>query len=66
MAKVMLILSSISSGLELWSVSNTLIYENSKVKAFKNTKTFVEISSNWPNDLSGTNVYKALEFYIRF
>ena len=51
----MFILSSISSGLELWSVSHSSIYKNSELKVFKNIKVFGEISSNWPNDLSGTN-----------
>ena len=53
----MFILSSISSGLEFWSVSHTSIYENSESKAFKNTKLFGEICNNWPNDLLGINVY---------
>ena len=42
----MLILSSISSGLEFWSANHTLIYENSELKVFKNIKFLVEISSN--------------------
>ena len=53
----MLILSSISRGLELWSVNHTSIYENSELTVFK----YAKISSNWPNDLLGTNEYKALE-----
>ena len=32
----MFILSSISSGLEFWSVNHTSIYANSESKAFKN------------------------------
>ena len=40
---------------------HTSIYENSKLKAFKNIKFFGEISSNRPNDLLGTNVYSTLE-----
>ena len=51
----MFILSSISSGLELWSVSHSSIYKNSELKVFKNIKFFGEILSNWPNDLLGTN-----------
>ena len=57
----MFILSSISSGLEFWSVNHTSIYENSESKAFKNIKFLDEMSNNWPNDLFGTNVYKTLE-----
>ena len=57
----MSVLSSISSGLELSSVSHTSINENSEVKVFKNIKFFREISSNWLNGLLGTNVYKTLE-----
>ena len=55
------ILSSISIGLELWSVNHTSIYENSELKAFKNIKSFIEISVNWPNDLLEINGYKTLE-----
>ena len=58
----MFISSSISSGLEFWSVNDTSIYENSELNDFKNIKMFSEISSNWPNDLLGTNVYKTLKF----
>ena len=58
----MFILSSISSGLEFWLVSHTSMYENSESKVFKNVKHLGEISSNWPNDLFGANVYKTLEF----
>ena len=54
----MLILSSISSGLEFWSVNHTSIYENSESKVFKNIKFLVEIPNNWPNDLLGKNAYK--------
>ena len=55
------ILSSISSGLEFWSVNHTSIYENSESKVFKNIKCLGEISNNWLNDLWGKNVYKTLE-----
>ena len=59
----MLILSSISSGLEFWSVNHTSICENSESNFFKNITFSGEIFRNWPNDLLGTNVYKTLEFY---
>ena len=52
----MVILSSISSGLEFWSVNNNLIYENSELKVFRNINFFDEKSSNWPNELLGTKV----------
>ena len=45
----MFISSSVSRGLEFWLVSHTSMYQNS------------EISSNWPNDLLGINLYKTLE-----
>ena len=57
----MFILSSISSGLEFWSVNQTSIYENFELKVLKNMKFFGEISSNWRNYLLGANVYKTLE-----
>ena len=60
----MFILSSISRGLEFWSVTHTLIYDNSESYVFKNIKLLGEISNNWPNDLLGTNVYKTLEFRL--
>ena len=59
----MFILSSLSSGLEFWSLNHTSMYENSDSKVFKNIKFLGEISSNWPNDLLKTNVYKTLESY---
>ena len=40
----MFILSSISSGLEIWSANHTSIYENSKLNIFKNMKFLGEIS----------------------
>ena len=52
----MLILCSISSGLEFWSVNNNSIYENSELKVFKNINVFDEKFSNWPNDLLETKV----------
>ena len=57
----MFILSSISSGLEFWSVNHTWLYENSESKVFKNIRFLSKISNNWPNYLLGTNVYKTLE-----
>ena len=51
------ILSSISSALEFWSVNHTSVYQNSELKVFKHIKFLGEISSNWPNDLLGTNVF---------
>ena len=49
----MLILSSISIGLEFWSVNHTSIYKNFELNAFKNIKYLGKISSNWPNNLLG-------------
>ena len=54
------ILSSISSGLEGWSVNHTSICENSELNVFKNMTFSGEIFNNWPNDLLRTNVYKTL------
>ena len=56
----MFISSSISSGLEFWSVSQTSIYENSELKVFKKIKFLCEIS-NWPKDLLGTSIYQTLD-----
>ena len=63
MTKVMFILSSISSGLVVWSVNHTLMYENSGSKVFKNIKFLDDISSNWPKDLLGTNVWNFVDNY---
>ena len=52
----MVILPSISSSLELYSVHHSSIYENSESKDFKNIKDLCEISIKWPNELLGTNV----------
>ena len=54
-------LSSISIGLEFWSVNHTSMYENSELKVFKNIKFLGEISNNWSNHLLGTNVCKTLQ-----
>ena len=50
----------LSSSLEFWSVNHISIYENSKLKVFKNIKFLGEVSNNWPNHLLGTKVYKTL------
>ena len=42
----MLILSSISRGLEFCLVNHTSIYENSESKVFENIKLFGELSTN--------------------
>ena len=42
----MFILSSISGGLELWSVSHTSIYKNFESNVFENIKFSGEISNN--------------------
>ena len=46
----MFVLSSISRGLEFWSVNHTLIYENFELKVLRNVKFLVEVSNNWPID----------------
>ena len=56
------ILSSISSGLEFWSVNHKSICENPEPNVFENVKFSGEILNNWPNDLLGTCVCKTLEF----
>ena len=56
----MFLLSSISTGLKFWFVNHTSIYENSGLKFFTNITFFGGISSNWPNDLLRTNIYKTL------
>ena len=53
----MLILPSISKGLEFWFANHTSIYETSELKVSKNIKFWGEISYNWPKDLLRTNVY---------
>ena len=57
----MFILSSISSGLEFWSVNRTSIYENPELNVFKNMKFFGEMSKNWPSDSLESYTYKTLE-----
>ena len=58
----MFILFYISRELEFWSVNHTSIYKNSESNVFKNIKSSGKMSNNWLNELSGTNVYKALDF----
>ena len=58
---MLFILSSISVGLEFWSVNHTWIYENSESKVIENMTFSGEISNKWPNDLLGTNVCKTYE-----
>ena len=55
----MFVLSSISTGLEFWSVNHTSIYKNSESQSFSKISFFSEVSNNWVNDLFGT---KTLEF----
>ena len=61
----MLILSSISSGLEFWSENQTYI-KIANQKLFKNIKFIGEISNNWSYDLLEANVYKTLESYLQY
>ena len=56
--------SSISKGLEFWSVIITSIYKNSESNIFKNIHLLGEKSNNWPKDLLRTNVYKTLKFCL--
>ena len=46
----MFVLSSISRGLELWSVNHMSIYENFELKVLRNVKFLVEVSNSWPID----------------
>ena len=57
----MFIFTSISSGLEFWSVNHTSRSENYELTVFENKKPSGEMSSNWPNYLLGTNLYQTLE-----
>ena len=54
----LLILSSISSSWQFWSVNHTSIYEKSELNVFKNLKFVYEISNNCPYTFFGTNIYK--------
>ena len=57
----MFILSSISSGLEFWSVHDNSMYENSELKVFAKLKFLGEVSSAWKNNLLETNVHKTFK-----
>ena len=58
----MFVLSSISRGLEFWSINYTSIYKNSELKVFKNKKLLGEISNNWQIiSMLGKNVCKTLD-----
>ena len=52
----------ISRGLLFSSVNLISMYKNSDWSVFKRINFFGEISTNWPDDLSGANVYKLLNF----
>ena len=54
------ILSSITSGLEFFSVNDTSIYENFELNIFRNATFVGEICNNWQSNLSGRNIYKTL------
>ena len=56
------ILSSISRGLEFWSLNHTSRYENSESNVYKNINFLGEMSNNLPKDLLGTKVYMTLKF----
>ena len=62
--KVMVTLSCISSGLELWSVNHTSIYAKTESRVFKSITFLGEISKNWPHNLLVTKLYKTLEFSL--
>ena len=61
------ILSSISSGLEFWSINHTSMYENSWSKVFKNIKFLGRICNNsWImlfNLMSRTNETRHIEWH---
>ena len=59
------ILSSVSRGLEFWSVNHTSIYENSE-SFFSNTKFLGKISNNWPNDLLEANRKRLLNLVYNY
>ena len=61
----MLILSSISSGLEFWSENHTYI-KVANQNLLKNIRFLGEISNNLSNDLLEANVYKTLESYLQY
>ena len=57
----MLILYSIDSSLEFWSVNFTWLYKSSESEGFKKIKVSVEISNNWTNNLLAINACKLLK-----
>ena len=56
--KVIFVSYSISSGVELWSVNNTSINENSALNFFEKMIFLGVISNIWPNDLFEIDVKK--------
>ena len=61
MTAVMFISSSISIGLEYWSVNHTSLCNKTELKVFENRKCLGETSNNRLSDLLGTNVCKTIE-----
>ena len=59
--KIKFILSSITSGLEFWSVNHTSVYENSELNGFRNINFVSEISNSGLNNLFQTNVYTVFQ-----
>ena len=58
----MFILSSVSSGLEFWSVNHTSIQKFlQELKVFKNMRHLGKISNNWLNVLFGRIVGQSLK-----
>ena len=55
----MFILSSLSSGLEFWSVNHTSVYENSELKVFRKEEFLGKTSNNWRNNLHA-HIYTSL------
>ena len=70
MTKVMFILSSVSNGLDFWSVNHTSRYENSKLKVFKNIKIYEILSEGLTTNLWVSHALLFSEFinvvYILF
>ena len=70
MTKVMFILSSVSNGLDFWSVNHTSTYENSKLKVFKNIKIYEILSEGLTSSLWVSHALLFSEFinvvYILF
>ena len=59
----MFILSSISRGLEFWSVDHTSIYKNSESIVVKNITFPGEISNNWPNKAYFHHFHDLLSYF---